>query len=141
MDLDSLLVTSSTFSPKVYSRLLKVIENAAVRCATKNDIPKLIQELENDSLSRRQVSAFVLGFFGENIEKKEPIIRLANIRGQLCSPTKSSPNPLIDLLDSEDLNVRHEAGVILRSIFNKDYGYAAYDSFDQRNDAIPSGEN
>ena len=136
LDLDSLLVTSSTFSPKVYSRLLRVIENAAVRCAAKNDIPKLIQELENDSLSRRQVSAFVLGFFGENIEKKEPLIRLANIRGQLCSSTKSSPNPLIDLLDSEDLNVRHEAGVILRSIFNKDYGYAAYDSFDQRNDAI-----
>ena len=39
LDLDSLLVTSSTFSPKVYSILLKVIENAAVRSATKNDIP------------------------------------------------------------------------------------------------------
>ena len=96
----------------------------------------MIQELENDSLSRRQVSAFVLGFLVRISKKKEPFIRLANIRGQLCSSTKSSPNLLIDLLDSEDLNVRHEAGVILRSIFNKDYGYAAYDSFDQRNDAI-----
>ena len=67
LDLDSLLVTSSTFDPKIYRRLFRIMESAAVRCSSKDDVPKLINELENSSPSRRQISAFVLGTMGKSL--------------------------------------------------------------------------
>ena len=43
---------------------------------------------------------------------------------------------LIDLLDSADLNVRHESARLLKLLFKKDFGFAAYDSNELRQKSI-----
>ena len=50
---------------------------------SKDDVPKLIKELENPSPSRRQISAFVLGAMGKSTEGNEPLVRFANLRGKM----------------------------------------------------------
>tara|TARA_Y100000589_G_scaffold133043_2_gene127112 strand:+ start:1115 stop:2875 length:1761 start_codon:yes stop_codon:yes gene_type:complete len=136
LDLDSLLVTSSTFDPKIYRKLFRAMEGAAVRCASKDDVSKLIKELENSSPSRRQISAFVLGSMGKGIEVNEPLVIFANLRGKMLHSDNFNIEGLIDSLDSADLNVRHESARLLKLFFKRDFGFAAYDSNELRQKSI-----
>ena len=145
-----LLAMSSTFSPDRHWDLLRMFELAAAKSSREQDRAALEAALKGDKQAARELAAFVLGhrFAKKPAEGSRPEIpagddeiRLAHSRGRVAAGDRAAGSVLVELLGSDVLRVRHEAGLLLRKMHAKDFGFAAYDEPGRREAAAGSWKN
>ena len=145
-----LSVMASTFDPVSHWDLLRMFEIASAACAQKQDREAFEKLLSSEYQSERELAAFVIGnrFLSEvepsrvtDFVADDEFLQLAMVRGRAATGDSEVSGQLLDLLGSENLRVRHEAGILLRRLHSKDFGFAGYDSADTRKEAVGRWEN
>jgi hypothetical protein len=143
-------VMSSTFEPVSHWDLLRMFEIAAAECSQQQDREVFEKSLHSDSQSERELAAFVIGYrFLPGIEKSrvtdlvgdDEFLELAMARGRAAKGDAEVSKVLLQLLGSENLRVRHEAGILLRGLHDKDFGFAGYDRAGSRTEAVGRWQN
>ena len=145
-----LSVMASTFDPVSHWDLLRMFEIASAACAQKQNREEFEKLLSSEYQSERELAAFVIGnqFLSEvdpsrvtDFVADDEFLQLAMVRGRAATGDSEVSGQLLDLLGSENLRVRHEAGILLRRLHSKDFGFAGYDSADTRKEAVGRWEN
>ncbi len=143
-------VMASTFDPVSHWDLLRMFEIAAAECSQQQDREVFEKSMHSDSQSERELAAFVIGYrFLPDIEKSrvtdlvgdDEFLELAMARGRAAKGDAEVSKVLLQLLGSENLRVRHEAGILLRGLHDKDFGFAGYDRAGSRAEATGRWQN
>ncbi len=148
---DRLLVMASTFDPSTHWDLLRTLEMAVAKSAREQDRERLEKGVSAASAATRELAAFALGYrFADKVraatgaapgDEGDELVRLARARGRAAAAGEEAGGLLLELLSSGDLRVRHEAGLLLRKLYRRDFGFAAYDPQERRDAAVGRWKN
>jgi hypothetical protein len=127
-----------------------MFEIAAAKSSRQQDREVLDKALAAKQEALRELAAFVIGFrFSGDPAVSEiadaigddDLLKLAHARGRVAAGDRRVTAVLLDLLASESLRVRHEAGLLLRGTCGKDFGFAGYDPAERQAKAIGRWQN
>ena len=127
------------------AHLVFAAQNAVKTVATPSDAATLRQAISEKLINVRMAAIGGLGHaLGEGaaddlyklLQEPNDQIRLASARALADFGDRRCLLPLVELLSSDDLQVRSSSSLALRELSGKHFGYAAYDSDSQRKQAI-----